>query len=505
MVQDGQIVLQVQNISKRFGGVQALHDASLEVRAGEVHALVGENGAGKTTLINVLGGIVQRDSGQVIWQGQEVAFEKPAEAQQSGIAIIHQELATIPALSIMENVYMGRMEARGGWINWGRMEAATRKVTDQVGLDVSPRATVSSLTISQRQLVEIAKALAADARLMIMDEPNSSLTDRETERLFEVIARLKSQGVAIIYVSHRIEEVLQIADRITVFRDGHHMGTVDRAQASINKVISMMVGRELATVGRRASAEIGAPILEVRNLSRKGKPELQDISFTLHRGEILGFAGLIGAGRSETARAIFGADRIDGGEILLDGKPVQFRSPKQAVAAGIGMVPEERKRQGLFMNMSIRYNIAAAQLPRLSQGGIVRLGSDAALAQHYAQRLSIKLSSVDAPVKSLSGGNQQKTVLARWLATHPKVLILDEPTHGVDVGAKAEIYQLMRDLAAGGMGILLISSELPELLNMCDRIAVMHEGRITGLLDGAEASEDRVMAYATGTASVVSL
>jgi len=503
MAQDGQIVLQVQNISKHFGGVQALRDASLEVRAGEVHALVGENGAGKTTLINVLGGIVQRDSGQVIWQGREVVFEKPAEAQQAGIAIIHQELATIPALSIMENVYMGRMEARGGWISWGKMEAATRRVTDQVGLDASPRTTVSSLTISQRQLVEIAKALAADARLIIMDEPNSSLTDRETERLFEVIARLKGQGVAIVYVSHRIEEVLLIADHITVFRDGRYVGTVDRAEASINKIINMMVGRDLATVARRAKTEAGAPVLEVRNLSCKGKPELRDISFTLHHGEILGFAGLVGAGRSETARAIFGADKIDAGEILLEGKPVQFRSPKEAVAAGIGMVPEERKRQGLFMNMSVRYNIAAAQLPRLSPGGVIPRGSDAALAEDFVQRLSIKLSSVDAPVKSLSGGNQQKTVLARWLATHPKVLILDEPTHGVDVGAKAEIYQLMRDLAAGGMGIILISSELPEILNMCDRIAVMHEGRITGLLDGAGATEDQVMAYATGTANAV--
>ncbi len=500
MTDNPEPMLQVIGVSKRYGGVQALRDVQLDVRPGEVHALVGENGAGKTTLINILGGIVPRDSGRVIFRGKEVVFETPAESQRAGIAIIHQELATIPALSVMENVYMGRMEARGGWINWRSMEAATRKVTDLVGLDVSPRTTVSSLTISQRQLVEIAKALAADARLIIMDEPNSSLTERETERLFDVIALLKQQGVAVIYVSHRIEEVLRIADRITAFRDGRYVGTIDRAEASVNKIISMMVGRELASAARRSSTNIGAPLLEVRNLSRRGKPNLQNISFTLHRGEILGFAGLVGAGRSETARAIFGADRFEAGEILLDGRPVRFRSPKEAVAQGIGMVPEERKRQALFMNMSVLYNIGLASLPARSPGGIVRHAGQRQLAQEFVQKLSIKLSSIDAPVKSLSGGNQQKTVLARWLATKPKVLILDEPTHGVDVGAKAEIYQLMRQLAEEGIGIILISSELPEILNMSDRIVVMHEGRITGILDGQGATEDQVMAYATGMA-----
>lgn len=491
-------MLEVIGVSKRYGGVQALREVRLDVRPGEVHALVGENGAGKTTLINILGGIVPRDSGRVILRGQEVVFETPAESQRAGIAIIHQELATIPALSVMENVYMGRMEARGGWINWRGMEAATRKVTDLVGLNVSPRTTVSSLTISQRQLVEIAKALAADARLLIMDEPNSSLTERETERLFDVIALLKQQGVAVIYVSHRIEEVLHIADRITAYRDGRYVGTIDRAEASVNKIISMMVGRELANVTRRTPTNIGAPLLEVRNLSSKGKPNLQNISFTLRRGEILGFAGLVGAGRSETARAIFGADRFETGEILLAGRPVRFRSPKEAVAHGIGMVPEERKRLALFMNMPVRYNIGMASLPARSPGGIVRHAGQRKVAEEFVRKLSIKLSTIDAPVKSLSGGNQQKTVLARWLATEPRVLILDEPTHGVDVGAKADIYQLMRDLAADGIGIILISSELPEILNMSDRIVVMHEGRITGILDGQGATEDQVMAYATG-------
>jgi len=499
MAEHPEPILQVIGVSKRYGGAQALRDVRLDVRPGEVHALVGENGAGKTTLINILGGIVPRDSGQVIFCGRGVVFENPAQSQHAGIAIIHQELATIPALSVMENIYMGRMDARGGWINWRSMEAATRKVTDLVGLDISPRTSVGDLTISQRQLVEIAKALSANARLIIMDEPNSSLTERETERLFDVIALLKQQGVAIIYVSHRIEEVLRIADRITAFRDGRYVGTIDRAEASVNKIISMMVGRDLANVTRRSSGHIGAPLLEVRNLTRRGKPYLRNISFTLHQGEILGFAGLVGAGRSETARAIFGADHFESGEILLDGRPVRFRSPKEAVAHGVGMVPEERKRQALFMNMPVRYNIGLASLPARSPGGIVRHAGQRQLAEEFVRKLSIKLSSIEAPVKSLSGGNQQKTVLARWLATRPKVLILDEPTHGVDVGAKADIYQLMRDLAAEGIGIILISSELPEILHMSDRIVVMHEGRITGVLDGQSATEDQVMAYATGT------
>ena len=296
MEENPELMLQVIDVSKHYGGVHALREVRLDVRPGEVHALVGENGAGKTTLINILGGIVPRDGGRVIFHGQEVTFENPAESQRAGIAIIHQELATIPALSVMENVYMGHMESRAGWINWRTMEAATRKVTAQVGLDVSPRTTVSNLTISQRQLVEIAKALAADARLIIMDEPNSSLTDRETERLFDLIARLKQQGVAIIYVSHRIEEVLHIADRITAFRDGCYVDTIDRAEASVSKIINMMVGRELANVSRQPPTRIGAPLFEVRNLSRKGKPNLQDINFILHEGEILGFAGLVGAG-----------------------------------------------------------------------------------------------------------------------------------------------------------------------------------------------------------------
>lgn len=502
MTTDAAILLQVEDVSKHFGGVHALRSAKLEVRAGEVHAVVGENGAGKTTLINILGGIIARDIGRIVFDGQEVAFANPGESQRAGIAIIHQELATISALTVMENVHMGRMRARYGIVDWRALAASTRGVLEQVGLDVSPRTAVSSLGISQRQLVEIAKALAADAKLIIMDEPNASLTEPETERLFEVIVRLKARGVGIIFVSHRIEEVLRISDRITVFRDGGYVGTTMRDDATLTGIVGMMVGRELASVHRRPSRETGEPLLEVRNLTRTGSPPLRDVNFTVHRGEILGFAGLVGAGRSETARAIFGADRFDSGEIVFKGLPTRFDSPKEAIAHHIAMVPEERKDLALFMNMSIRFNIGMASLAARSRRGVVDHADQASLANSFAGKLSIKLPSIDAPVSSLSGGNQQKTVLARWLATAPELLILDEPTHGVDVGAKADIYRLMQDLAADGMAIILISSELPEILSMSDRIVVMHEGRVTGVLDGPTATENQIMELATGVAGI---
>lgn len=501
MTTDQELLLQVEAVSKHFGGVHALRNIKLEVRAGEVHGVVGENGAGKTTLINILGGIIARDTGRIVLDGQEVAFGNPGESQHAGIAIIHQELATIPALTVMENVHMGRMQARHGIVDWGALATSTRRVLEQVGLDISPRRTVSTLGISQRQLVEIAKALVADAKLIIMDEPNASLTEHETERLFGVITRLKERGIGIIFVSHRIEEVIRISDRITVFRDGGYVGTVTRDEVTVTDIVGMMVGRELARVQRRPSRDQGEPLLEVRNLTRTASPPLRDISFTVHRGEILGFAGLLGAGRSETARAVFGADRFDSGEIMFKGSPTRFKSPKEAIAHHIGMVPEERKELALFMKMSISFNIGMASLPTRSRRGVVDRADQAALAETFATKLSIKLSSIDAPVNSLSGGNQQKTVLARWLATAPELLILDEPTHGVDVAAKADIYQLMQDLAADGLGIILISSELPEILAMSDRIVVMHEGRVTGVLDGRTATEAQIMELATGVVS----
>jgi ribose transport system ATP-binding protein len=498
MSEPSELILEVKQVSKRFGGIQALEEVDFDLHYGEVHALVGENGAGKSTLMNILGGILQKDAGQVIYKGQEVNYHTPIESIAAGIAVIHQELAMLPALNVIENVWMGRMPSHYGRVRWRAAEAATRRVLEQVGLEIDPETLVSDLSISQRQLVEIAKALSMDASLIIMDEPNSSLSETETERLFEVIRRLKDRRVAVIYVSHKIEEVLRISDRISVLRDGQYRGTLTKAEATVEKVITMMVGRELRREAEDHDRSRGPLRLEVRGLCGK---RFRDVSFEIFQGEIIGFAGLVGAGRSEVARAIFGADPYSAGDILLDRKPVRFTSPAQAIASGLAMVPEDRKLLSLFMDMPVLFNISMAELPRLSRMGIIDHGRVATTASGFVRQLSIKLASVEHPVRSLSGGNQQKTTLARWLATRPKLLIMDEPTHGVDIGAKAEIYQLMRNLAREGISILLISSELPEIMAMSDRVVVFHEGRVTGILDREQLSENTIMMYATGMAN----
>lgn len=495
---NNELILQVLGVSKRFGGVRALENVDFDVRYGEVHALVGENGAGKTTLINILGGIVERDSGRVVFKGQDVNFGRPTDSIQAGIAVIHQELAMMPALNVIENVYMGRMPSKFGRVSWKTAEQDTRAILDQVGLKINPRIEVSKLSVSQCQLVEIAKALSMNASLLIMDEPNSSLSETETERLFGVIDKLKKQGVAIIYVSHKIEEVLRIADRISVLRDGTYRGTLTPEDASVDKVIQMMVGRELRRKHVPDGRQIGEVRLAVQNLSGE---RFHQVNFTIRKGEILGFAGLVGAGRSETARAIFGADRFSSGNILLDGKEVRFKSPDEAIRNGLAMVPEDRKGLSLFMNLSILFNISVAKLPELSRAGVVNNRRIAQMGSEFVDSLSIKLSNLNSSISSLSGGNQQKTILARWLATSPKLLILDEPTHGVDVGAKADIYQLIRNLAENGISIMLISSELPEILAMSDRVVVMYEGQVTGILDRSQCTEHTIMLYATGMAS----
>ncbi|GJG87190.1 ribose import ATP-binding protein RbsA 1 [Gemmatimonadetes bacterium T265] len=508
----GAPLLDAAGVHKRYGGVHALRGVRLDVRAGEVHALVGENGAGKSTIINVLAGAVRRDEGRVTFGGREVDFRSPAESQAAGIAVIHQELATIPALSVAENLFMGRMPTRGGRLgvlDRRAMAARARELLAEVGLAVDPRVLVRELSLSNQQLVEIAKALSAGARLLIMDEPSASLTEHETQNLLGLVRRLRAQGVAILYISHRMHEVFAVSDRITVFRDGGYVRTVDTADVTPAAVVGLMVGRELAAAHQRDSSSavarpVGETVLEVRGLTRRGGGEggsvpLDDVSFTVRRGEIVGMAGLVGAGRSEAARAIFGADPFDAGEIRLAGKPVRFGSPSAAIAGGVGMVPEDRKGLALFLAKPVRWNVSMAALPRLRRGGIIPRGRERALAADYVERLRVRTPGVEAPVGALSGGNQQKTVLARWLATNPKLLILDEPTHGVDVGAKAEIYELVRALARDGLAILLISSELPEVLDLSDRVVVMRGGRVAATLDRAAADERTVMLHATGT------
>ncbi len=490
-------ILQVENVSKRYGGVRALNKVRFDLNYGEVHALVGENGAGKSTLVKVLGGIVPRDEGRIVFEGQEVRFNRPIEAHEAGIAIIHQELTVMPSLSVIENLFMGRMQGVfGGLLNWRALERRAYEAMDRVAMRVDPYATVRDLSISQRQLIEIARALSDNAKLIIMDEPNSSLSQSETEHLFKVIETLQAQGIAIIYVSHKIEEVLRISDRITVFRDGHYVGTLDAADATEERIITMMVGREINRDASSLPPKTDRVILQVRNLTGKN---FRDVSFDVKQGEIVGFSGLVGAGRSEVARAIFGADRYSSGEIVFDDRVVRFKSPRGAIRAGIAMVPEDRKVQSLFMGMSVLHNVSMAKLPRLATGRtLIRMGQERKTVKTFVKDLDIRLASIDEPVSSLSGGNQQKTILGRWLATDPQLLILDEPTHGVDVGAKAEIYELIRRLARQSRGIILISSELPEILMLAHRIVVMHEGRVTAILDRDDADEESLMAYATG-------
>ncbi len=488
------IMLAVEGLSKSFGGLRALDGVSLEVRAGEVHAVVGENGAGKSTLMKILAGIIPRDAGRTVFGGREVTFSSPRESIAAGIAIIHQELSVLPTLNVTENVFMGRMPTRHGRVLWKALEERTRAALGEVGLDVPPHSLMNDLSISQRQLVEIAKALSIRSSLIIMDEPNSSLSETETERLFTVIASLKRRGVSVVYVSHKIEEVLRIADRITVLRDGRFVGTVDAAAATAGSVIRMMVGRDL--VREYVPHASGSVVLSVQGLCGAG---FREVTFDLKQGEILCFAGLVGAGRSETWRTIFGAERRSAGEVVFEGRPVAFAAPSQAIAAGFAMVPEDRKKLSLFMDQSIWFNIAMAGLPTMRKGVAIDRARVGETVQSFARSLSIKMRSAEEPVRNLSGGNQQKTVLARWLALKPKVLILDEPTHGIDVGAKSEIYELIRSLAREGIAIALVSSELPEVMAMADRVVVMHEGRVTGILERSEMDEHRIMAYATAT------
>lgn len=496
MAENGELILQMEGISKNFGGVQALEDVSFDVHFGEVHALVGENGAGKSTLIKVLGGIIPRNAGRIVFDGREVNYHRPIEALEAGIAIIHQELSLMPSLSVVENMYMGRMKSRLGILNWRELRRQSVQAMSLINLHVDPNAVVRDLTISQRQLIEIARALAVNAKLIVMDEPNSSLSESESEVLFEVIESLQERGIAIIYVSHKIDEVLRISDRISVLRDGKYVGTLSREEADEQKVINMMVGRELDRAVKSVYKNLGEKILDVRDLSGRG---FQNVSFDVRKGEIVAFSGLVGAGRSEVNRAIFGADKFEEGEVIFDGRPVRFNSPGQAIKNGLAMVPEDRKVMSLFMNMKIYKNLSIAELPHMTTA-LISEKKERSLVDEYVDKLDIRLSSLEDPVSSLSGGNQQKTVLGRWLATNPKLLILDEPTHGVDIGAKSEIYELMRHLADEGMGIILISSELPEVLALANRIVIMHEGRVTGIMGRDDATEESVMAYATGLA-----
>jgi ABC-type sugar transport system ATPase subunit len=493
----------MRGIAKRFPGVVALDGVDFDVRGGEVHALMGANGAGKSTLIKILAGAYTPDAGEITIEGRPVAIRDPHVAQQLGISPVHQELNLALPLSVAENIFLGRQpRGRTGLIDNARMHREAAALLDELGVHIEPTAAVEHLSLAQRQMVSIARAVSADARIVIFDEPTAPLTEHEASILFDIIRRLRDRGLGIVYISHRLEEVFVLADRVTVLRDGHLVGTAPIGEVTLQRLIAMMVGRELDALvpaQRAAAAPADAAALEVRGLSRRGV--LHDCSLVVRHREIVGLFGLVGAGRTELARAIFGADAIDAGEIWVDGRRRSIRSPRDAIRCGIGLAPEDRKFEGLLTEMSVRRNIALAALPRLAFRGLVRGGEERRLAQRFVQRLAIKTPSVEQPVKFLSGGNQQRVVVAKWLATNPRLLILDEPTKGIDVHAKTEIHALIADLAGQGVGVLLISSELPEVMGMCDRIVVMHRGRLMGSFARGESDREALMRAATGEVS----
>ena len=492
-------IVTIRDLCKSFAGVRALDKAQFDLQPGEVHALMGENGAGKSTLMKVLAGVYSKDSGEVLLDGQPVDIDSPRAAQALGIGIIHQELNLMNHLSAAQNIFIGR-EPRGRlglFIDEEAMRAETQRIFERMNLRLDPRTPVGELTVARQQMVEIAKALSFDSRVLIMDEPTAALNNEEVADLFRIIGQLKSQGVAVVYISHKMDELKRIADRVTVMRDGQYIATVPMAETPMDSLIAMMVGRRLTDVENEFPDTSGNEVvLEARGICRGTM--VRNASFVLRKGEILGFAGLMGAGRTELARAVFGADRIDAGEVFVRGRKVSIRSPEDAVAHGIGYLSEDRKHFGLATGMDVETNIALPNMKRfLSMGMFIDQAAISAAGERYVKQLNIKTPSTQQQVRLLSGGNQQKIVIAKWLLRDCGVLFFDEPTRGIDVGAKAEIYRLLNALAGQGKAIVIISSELPEILRMSHRVLVMCEGRITGELAGREASQEKIMQLAT--------
>lgn len=493
------LLVQMEGIEKAFPGVHALSQCRFELRPGEIHALVGENGAGKSTLMKILAGVYARDAGRILYKGREVEIPNPRAAQALGISMIHQELNLMPHLTVAQNIFIGREPRRrvSFMLDDHAINEQAQQVFAMMHLNLDPRTRVSDLTVAKQQMVEIAKALSFNAEVLIMDEPTAALTDAEIDELFRIIRELRSKGVGVVHISHRLEELKQISDRVTVMRDGRYIDTVQTADVSIDRIISMMVGRTIyeaaPEVPEHPSEEI---VLEVKHLNRGNV--LKDINFQLKKGEILGFSGLVGAGRTEVARAVFGADPIDSGEIYVRGNKVHIGSPSDAVRHGIGYLSEDRKRYGLALGMDVEENIVLAAFKKfLGAAGLVNRSKTRATAEQYVKTLAIKTPSLQQKVRNLSGGNQQKVIIGKWLTADTQILIFDEPTRGIDVGAKSEIYHLLNNLAQQGKSIIMISSELPEILRMSHRIVVMCEGRITGELKIAEATQEKIMQYAT--------
>ena len=488
---DNNYILTLKNITKEFPGVKALDDVTINIERGTIHGLVGENGAGKSTLIKVLAGIYQTNKGEIILDGKPCRFNSPIEARRAGISVVHQEIKLAEPLSVAENMFLGNVQLKNGLVDWKGMRRRAREIVEDLGMDIDINAQVSSLTVAKKQIVEIMHAINNNSRILIMDEPSAVLTDRELEVMFRIVKQLRDEGITIIYISHRLDEIFGLCSNVSVLRDGRHIDTIPVASVDRQGLINMMVGREMGQEYPKEVGNVGGTILEVKNLSRG---ILQDISFEVKSGEVFGISGLVGAGRTELARAILGIDKPESGEVYVRGKKVHYRTFADAIRDGLGLIPEDRKLQGLVQIMSVKRNTTLVNMKRVLRAGVISSSLEEKLSKEYADKLHVVTPSMETEVQYLSGGNQQKVVIAKWLFQNSEILFLDEPTRGIDVGAKAEIYRLINRMAKEGKTIIMISSEMPELLGMCDRIMVMHEGHKMGELNAAEATQAKIMA-----------
>ncbi|MCQ2437235.1 MAG: sugar ABC transporter ATP-binding protein [Clostridia bacterium] len=487
-------ILSLRNITKEFPGVKALDDVTINIERGTIHGLVGENGAGKSTLIKVLAGIHRPNAGEIELDGKIRHFANPIEARRAGISVVHQEIKLAEPLSVAENMFLGNVLMKNNLVDWKGMRKRAREIVADLGLDIDVNAQVSSLTVAKKQIVEIMHAINNNSQILVMDEPSAVLTNRELEVMFRIVRQLREQGITIIYISHRLDEVFDLCDNVSILRDGCHIDTLPIGDLDRESLINMMVGREMGQEYPKEPGKIGDTILSVKNLNCG---MLKDISFDVKAGEVFGISGLVGAGRTELARAILGIDKIESGEVYVRGKKVKYRYFRDAIKDGLGLIPEDRKLQGLVQTMSIKRNTTLVNLARVIKGGVIRKGLENKLAEEFSDKLHVVRPTIETEVQYLSGGNQQKVVIAKWLFQESEILFLDEPTRGIDVGAKAEIYRLINEIVQSGRTIIMISSEMPELLGMCDRIMVMHEGHKMGELDAAEASQEAIMALCT--------
>ena len=487
---DNNYILTLKNITKEFPGVKALDDVTINIERGTIHGLVGENGAGKSTLIKVLAGIYRPNKGEIILDGKPCRFNSPIEARRAGISVVHQEIKLAEPLSVAENMFLGNVQLKNGLVDWKGMRRRAREIVEDLGMDIDINAQVSSLTVAKKQIVEIMHAINNNSRILIMDEPSAVLTDRELEVMFRIVKQLRDKGITIIYISHRLDEIFGLCSNVSVLRDGRHIDTIPVASVDRQGLINMMVGREMGQEYPKEVGNVGGTILEVKNLSRG---ILRDISFEVKSGEVFGISGLVGAGRTELARAILGIDKPESGEVYVRGKKVHYRTFADAIRDGLGLIPEDRKLQGLVQIMSVKRNTTLVNMKRVLRAGVISSSLEEKLSKEYANKLHVVTPSMETEVQYLSGGNQQKVVIAKWLFQNSEILFLDEPTRGIDVGAKAEIYRLINRMAKEGKTIIMISSEMPELLGMCDRIMVMHEGHKMGELNAAEATQAKIM------------